>query len=497
MSASAQRALLPWKVWLPIVLVVLTLDASFNAFFWKIPRIRRIPEFRFSEADWGYRIALEHLRLLQPKRAGSARVLAFGSSVARVFDPHQVQGLVQAHRQLPRAELQRLAMPGIQPSEFLLLFENEPMALPDVTIILFNLADFLRPAPKDELNPMLFYTVPPLALWRARHEHLRVGDQLELGLSQLSNLYRYRKQIRSCVSTHASAGLHWLIDPAPPGSYGIYPDGYTERRFALELPGRAPFHLEYFVDPEWISQRGRVQLQFNSDGKPLTTRIESEAGWKSVELRLPSTPARVEVIADSVWNPRAGGASDDLRLLGVKLKESAFRSEPGGGVQPYRYPFAEEGDIESLLRIGGKRGEQADRAWDERIEAKTHSGRMLRRVRDAKLARRDQPFVVGGEYLAIQKLVQLFRTRGSKVLLVNTPDNPRILGGYANGPYYRGYLAFLQSLASASSVELYDLSAALPAEDFNDAHHVNDIGMIKLGRTFSDMVERALPDPGA
>jgi hypothetical protein len=340
---------------------------------------------------------------------------------------------------------------------------------------------------------MLFYTVPPIALWRARHDQLAIVDQLELGLSQLSHLYRYRKPIRACIRNHMRAGWRWLFGPSPPYPYGIHADGHAERRFALELGGPAPLRFEYFIDPEWISQRGRVRLAFSSDGKPLATRIESEPGWKSVELQLPSTPARVEVSADSAWNPRAGGASDDLRMLGVKLKELPPRSGPGGGVQPYRYLLEEEGELEPLLRIAGKRGAEADRAWDEHLQAKTHSSKRMRRFRDAKLALRDEPFAAGGEYLAIQELVRLFRERGSQVLLVNTPDNPRILGSYANGPYYRDYLAFFRSLASASGAEFHDLSTALPAEDFNDGHHVNYVGVIKLGRTFAAMVGSALP----
>ena len=496
LSASAQRIHFRWKIWLPVVLLFLTLDSSFNAFFWEIPRVRKTPNSHHRSTDRSYQIALDHHRLLQPKPADSARVLAFGSSISGSFDPHQVQSLVQAKRPLPQAEVHRLMVPGIHPPDYLLLFENEPMPLPDVTVILFNLVDFLYPAREHALNPWLLYFVPPMALWRARHDSLEVSDQLELGLSRLSNLFRYHKLIRSCLLDHLGASLRWLLSPAPPRSYGIYADGYTERRFALKLSGPVPIRFEYFVDPEWISQRGRVQLQFSSDGQPLTTRIESEAGWKTVELPLPSAPALVEVSADSVWNPRAGGATDDLRLLGVKLKELPVPNQIRAGVQPFRYQLADADDIRPVLRMKGKRGDDFDRAWDEQMQAKTRFGRDMRRFRDAKLALRDKPFVVGEGYLAIQKLVQLFRARGSKVVLVNTPDNPRLLGDYEKGPYYRGHLAFFRSLASASGADFYDLSASLPAEDFNDGHHVNYVGAIKLGRIFADMVERALPEVG-
>ena len=496
LSASALRALFPWKIWLPIILLVLTLDVSFNSYFWKIPRIRKVSGFSPRGSDLGYQIGLDHHRLLQPKPAGSVRVLAFGSSVSGSFDPHQVQGLVQARRPLPQVEVHRLMVPRMHASEYLLLFESEPMPLPEVTVILFNLVDFLHPPAEREVDRKLNDIVPPMALLQARHDGLDVSAQLALGFSRLSKLYRYHKLIGFCLQDHVDAGLRWLLGPAPPRTYGIHTDGYTERRFALKLPGPAPIRFEYFVDPEWISQRGHVQLQFSSDGRPLTTRIENEAGWKTVELPLSSAPARVEVSADSVWNPRAGGATDDLRLLGVKLRELPAPNQIRDGAQPFRYQLAEAGDIEPLLRMEGKRGDEFDRAWDEQLHAKTTFGHSMRRFRDAKLALRDEPFVVCEDHLAIQKLVQRFRARGSKVILVNTPENPRDAIDYERGPYYRGYLVFFRSLASASSTDFYDLSGSLPAEDFNDGHHVNYVGVFKLGRIFADIVERALPEVG-
>jgi hypothetical protein len=475
-----------FRVWLPALLAMLALDAAFPRFFWKIPRLWKPPEFGFSEADWGYQIALERIGLLEPKAEGAVRVLAFGSSTARALDPYQVEGLLRAGRAAPRAEVRRLMMPSVQPSEFLLLFEGEELPTPDVAVILFNPVDFLYPNDERRVNDMLPYAASPLALWRARYDTLAADEQIELALSQLSNLFRYHRQIQTCLSDHALAGARRWLGPPPPASWGIHADGYTDRRFALELTGNAP--LEYFVAPEWIAQRGRIRLDFRSGGETLATQVETRSGWKSVAL---PAPARIEVVADSSWSPRAAGA-DDERLLGVKLRHPPPRGVSDGGAEPYRHPFLEEGELEPLLRIPGKRGAEADRAWDELLHADTHSARRMRRAWKAKTDRRDQPFAADKEYLGVQALVEHFRARGSRVILVSTPDHPHIRGDYANGTYYRGYREFFRSLASAPDVAFHDLGDALPAEDFNDGHHVNYIGVIKLGPRFAQMVERGL-----
>jgi hypothetical protein len=139
-------------------------------------------------------------------------------------------------------------------------------------------------------------------------------------------------------------------------------------------------------------------------------------------------------------------------MLGVKLKEPPSRSELDGGIPPYRYLLEEEGELEPLLRISSKRGAEADRAWTS-ISGEDPLQQENASFRDARLALRDEPFVAGGEHLAIQELVRLFRERaaaGSAGQYTGQSAHP---GRYANGPYYRDYLAFFRSLASASGAE--------------------------------------------
>jgi hypothetical protein len=210
---------------------------------------------------------------MQPTRSGSARVLAFGSSVSGAFDPHQVEGLLQAHQRLPRAEVRRLTMPGIRPSEFLLLFESEETPRPDITVILFNLADFLYPAPENEVNRMLFYTVPPIAL--CERATARDRGPARLGLSQLSNLYRYRKPIRACIRNHEAPAL--ALRPSPP-TLGHHADGHAERRFALNCQARAAAPSISSIP----NGSPNAAVRWSSAAMDAARhRIEAKAGWKS------------------------------------------------------------------------------------------------------------------------------------------------------------------------------------------------------------------------
>ena len=109
------------------------------------------------------------------------------------------------------------------------------------------------------------------------------------------------------------------------------------------------------------------------------------------------------------------------------------------------------------------------------------------------MAIRDRPFHPIGEYAEIEGLVKDFTDHGVLVVLVNNPESPLILRDYEDTPYYRSHLAFLAGLAQRyPNVWFDDLRGALPPEDFNDWHHVNFVGQIKLGPVYAQLVRQAL-----
>jgi hypothetical protein len=475
-----------WKIWLPVVALLVLLDVTFNLYFWRIPKLSKV------SSDYGYQFLVDARPLWQPAAPGRTRVLALGSSIALSFDPHQVESLLARSR--PRADLDvhRLLLPGIHPSDYLAYFEDRPLPWnPDAVVVLVNLVDFLYPNTERDVNPTLRYILSPWKLLFERGEHMTVTGRLDSLLAGVSRLYRYRKPIRSSLHDHVRFALRRVGAGAARSAYGIYPDGHTKQRFAIPIEGQA-VTLKYFIDPEWIRQRGAVNLEMRAGGDVVLARREAEAGWKTAEIAVAaSAPRLLEVRADSAWVPRAGGEDDDARLLGVRLEAPPANARVEAPAAR-RYGPVPADDIDPFLRMGGKTGAEFARAWEETLQSNTRFGQRFRLYRDAKLALRDQAFDPGGEYEAARRLVELFRSRGSQVVVVNTPESPWILGKYRDGSYYKGYLEFFRGLSNSPGVHFHDWSEALPPEDFNDWHHPNYIGSIKLGERYAAVLDEVL-----
>ncbi len=483
-SARRPRLIAP----IPLLLLVL-FDVGFNLYFWRIPKLTG------RAADYGYQVLLDVHRLEQPKLPGVARVLAFGSSVAGSLDEYQVESLLNAtDHSATRVEMHRLLKPGMKPSDYRILFASELEAMhPDLVIVMLNFQDFLNASFERDLKPDVQYVLPPWTTLRDRWAFIStVSGKLDLALASVSNLYRYRRAIRSCVQDHLRFLAKWLRSRSPKRAYGRYPDRYTRQRFGLLMKPETT-ELEYFVHPEWIQQRGQVRLQFSLGARVFAGRVEIEPGWKAIEVPATAGSARLlEVAADSAWSPRAAGMPDDFRLLGVQLRDGSSENAVDNGLLPLRYPPVDQHEISEFLRLGQTRGEAFVRRWDAELAAPTEFGTRLRAWRDSKLKVRDDRFEPTGEFIELDRLVAEFSRRGISVALVNTPESP-LTADYQNGSYYRGYLQFFEQLARTyPRVRFYNLLNSLPAEEFNDIVHANYVGGIKLGPIYADIVRDAL-----
>jgi hypothetical protein len=472
------------KAWVPAVLALLLLDATFNLWFWRIPKLTS------ASGDYGYEFLLTAHRLReQPKAPGEVRVLATGSSIAGSFEPSQVESLLTADAQAPPIAVDRLLLPGIKPSDLHLFFATEGADLhPDVVAVLLNPLDFLNPSFEHDLKPQVRYVLPPWETLHARGAFIpTVSGKLDLALASVSNLYRYRKLLRSAIEDHARWLLGFVRRRTPANGYGWYADGWSRQEFGVPINGAEAF--EYWVDSAWLQQRGTVALEFATASGVVARRTESEPGWKTLPLPAGAGPL-LHVSADSAWSPRAADGQGDTRLLGVRLRARSSLTPPEQARAPLRYPPLERAHVDALLRMNGTAGEEFARRWARLLEADTEFGRRFRAYRDSKVAVRNEPIEPTGEYAELERLVALLHGRGTTVLLINGPESSLMRDLYENGAHYRSYVAFLADLAGRyPGTQFQDLRAQLPNDDFNDWHHVTYIGAAKLGPVYAALLK--------
>ncbi len=476
-----------WKIWLPIPLIFVLLDVGFDAYFWKIPKLTGTAD------DYSYQF-LYDLHDLQSFRPDGVRVLAFGSSVTASFDPYQIGGLVDREVGSDDVEVRRILRPGTKPSDYRLLWSTEIDAVdPDVVVPVFNLVDYIKPGFENNLKPGIRYVLPPWPTLKARWEQIpKFSEKLEMVLASVSNLYRYRKPIKSTIKDHVKLLLAWWKGGGGQ-TYGVFADGFTKPRFGV--PGAR--EIEYFVDPRWIDQRGRARLRFLVDGEVVAERDENEPGWHRIDLgEAGEGSAVVDVEVEGGWTPRASG-DDDIRLLGVRLPQS-LAADVSRRRPPLRYPPVAASDIKQLMRMGAARGEDYARKWSELLEAETEFGHRYRLYRDAKIDRSRRPFVADDEFEEMRLMAEGLAARGIRVVMVNTPENP-VSPDVVSSQFYADYLAFFESIAESNDrIDFVDLHGEVEPEDLNDWHHLNFAGQLKVGPVIAErlapVVEAALAE---
>jgi len=474
-----------WRIWLPIPLLLLLLDVAFPLYFWRIPKLSG------SSDDYAYQF-LSDIRDLQSHPPRGVRVLAFGSSVASAFDPYQIDGLL-ARRFPDGAEVRRVLRPGMKPSDYRLLWASQLAKIdPAVVVPVFNLVDFLNPSFERDLKPDIRYVLPPWETLLARYEYIPgFSEKCEMALASASNLYRFRKPIRSSIRDHAKWLRSWWRAPDRDRPYGVYADGCTEPRFGVAVTRR----VEYLVPPAWIAQRGRARIAFDYEGRELIGVEHLEPGWKSLDLPLPSdATGLLHGRVEGGWSPRVAGEPDDIRLLGVCLKDPPGATPPARGSAPLRYPPVAPSDTKPYLPMGDARGQEYAAKWNSLLTADTEFGKRYRVYRDGKLERASKGFEPTEEFVELRDMVREIAATGRRVVMINTPENP-ILHGVVDSRFYAGYLAFLESIAASDPrIAFLDAHDRAAPEDLNDWHHVNFIGQLRLGTAVAESLVPVVAD---
>jgi hypothetical protein len=141
----------------------------------------------------------------------------------------------------------------------------------------------------------------------------------------------------------------------------------------------------------------------------------------------------------------------------------------------------------------GSRGREYEEKWNAVLTSGSGFGKRFRIYEETKLSIRDRAFDPHGEYAEFERMVRSFAQSGAKVVVVNSPESALLLRRYESSDYYRGYLEFFRGLAAKyDGVRFVDLRDSLPPEDFNDWHHPNYVGVLRLGPTYAQVLGEEL-----
>jgi hypothetical protein len=158
------------------------------------------------------------------------------------------------------------------------------------------------------------------------------------------------------------------------------------------------------------------------------------------------------------------------------------------GRPPFRYALKLPSDPDDFLRMGPARGQEFADKWSATLEEDNDFAHRFRLYRDVKMATRNRTFRPDGEFSAVREMVGQFTDANIRVVLVNTPENA-LLEGVTTSPWYQDYLEFFRGLQRDNPlVRFVDLHDTLPPEDLNDWHHLNFIGVTKLGPVFAQVL---------
>jgi hypothetical protein len=319
------------RVWIPIPIILILLDVTFGWYFWSIPKLTP------RSADYGYQFVSDVHRLRQPAPGRAVRVVAVGSSVSGSFDPSQVERLLAGRLSVP-VEVERLLLPGIKPSDVRLFFAAERAAMrADVAVIVVNLVDFLNPSFERDLKQQVRYVLPPWHTLRERWDYIPLSGRVDLVAAGVSNLYRYRKAIRSALKDHAKLVWRWARrgwSPYPPAVSGkidtflrfgdpTAPD--FAARWDAELHGDSAFARRF--RRYWELKVGLRDEAFEVDGEyaelERLVREFSEHGTEVVLVNSPESPWILREYGDGPYyrGYRAFFAALGRRYAGVSYTD--------------------------------------------------------------------------------------------------------------------------------------------------------------------------------
>lgn len=325
---------------------------------------------------------------------------------------------------------------------------------------------------------------------------LGVGKSAILSLLSRSIFFtvRYRSFLYdpfdAMIENHFRSGrsYHYFTGIQP--KEGIYLRGWAKPEFHISCELKSGV-LEESV----FFQEKDTNLKVFQGEKTVFDRTFSKSGWQPLRLEFPEKPETVYL--KFVMNRPISSDRVDSRIFGteeiygIRLSQNFCRREIRTGISYSRIRGLDDTRLASMDDSTYDQ-DYAARIYGSKPGASTSRLVTLRMGKLKLAAARD--FFIWSELDYLKKNVEYFRSKGIRVLLVHSPENPVERSVYQESPWYKGYVSYLEKLGT----EEYRFRNAAPSfekkQDFLDPHHLTYDASERSTDLYADWISEILSE---
>ncbi|PJZ52396.1 hypothetical protein [Leptospira adleri] len=398
--------------------------------------------------------------------------------------------------------------PAMSPTDFYYYSDDILSKNPELVVYVLNPADLqLDYIQKKESDSAGFDEAARIKDYKVRHQnrfifpgefladHWRSYSKGDL-FAQLAKtgilLNRYRNFLydpwMEYIEHHTRTmrSYHYYTGSIP--KEGIFLRGWTSPSFTIECELKdGKLSEDIFTQKPGI--RLQIQRQKDKNLIPLLDQTYPKSGWKPLLLSFEDKPTSV-TLQFSV-SPSTSSNEVDARIFGIpaiygiRLPQNFCRREIRTGISYERIHGLDDDRVENM----------SDKEYLQDYERRLYYNpenegalNRLKKVQKNKEILGASEFFTWSEFVFLQKAITKFKTKGKKLLVINSPENPIESKYYKNGNWYRGYLRFFETQKD-ENFGFYDLKDSMPDKKFFlDPHHLTFNSAHKSSELYAGVV---------
>ncbi|TGL58773.1 hypothetical protein [Leptospira sarikeiensis] len=344
-------------------------------------------------------------------------------------------------------------------------------------------------------NRMIY---PALYLREKFSEVLKIGKSTVLSLlsRSLFLVVRYRSflydPMDAWIENHLRSGRSYHYYTGIQPEEGIYLRGWAKPEFSI----RCELKNGVFEESVFFQEKGTT-LRVWGEGKPiLFDKTFAKSGWHTIRFDVPEKPEQTKLriatdkkISSLQVDSRIFGTEE---IYGIRLSQNFCRKEIRKNISYLRISGIDDSRL-SQMDDDAYVKDYTERIYGYKGESSKMSRLVTLRMAKIKLASSPQ-FFLWSELDYLKKGVEYLESKGIKVMIVNSPENPIERSVYEESPWYKGYISYLEKLGQKN----YTFKNAIPEfrdiQSFLDPHHLTYQASEKSSDLYSDWILEVLAE---